>query len=98
MDIFRVKNEDGSIQDVPCCQFVISDKQQVMIIGTDLVGDERIKAEGGAPGVDAQTIGKLEEQNAIFQIQLTNSLAAYKWDFQLYPNPEIILITDNRQN
>jgi hypothetical protein len=96
MDIFRVHNENGTMTDVPCCQFGISQTQQIMIIGTDLIERERIKVETGAPGVEAQPIGTLEEQNVIFEIQLTNSLKLENWDFQQYPNPEIILITDNR--
>ena len=38
-------------------------------------------------------LGKLEEQNYIFNQQIINSLRIQEWDFDNYPNPEIVLIT-----
>lgn len=96
MDIFQVKNEDGTMENVPCVQFEISKIQQIMVIAVDFERRKDIKVMGGFPDIDTQLIGKLEQQNTILEIQITNSLAKYQWDFEKYPNPEIILITDKR--
>jgi hypothetical protein len=49
-----------------------------------------------APGVDVQLAGKLSEQNLIFQVQIRNTLHIAHWNFTKYPDPCIIIMTDNR--
>src|SRR5688572_10652741 len=96
MDILEFKLNDGTIEKVPCLQFQISVHQQIMVMGTDFNDRKSMLIQGGAPGVEAEAIGKLEDQNTLFEIMITNSLKKYDWNLQAYPNPEVILLTDKR--
>lgn len=72
---------------IPAIWLKLNDKQQVCIIGIDFNEIEEHK------GLKYDRIGRLSEQNFIFKQQLTNSLVLQDWNFEEYPDPEVILIT-----
>jgi hypothetical protein len=95
MDIFEIKNADGSIDEVPCCLFQMNDQQICYVIGCDFtaLGSVDHIVSRQSPDWESVMMGKLDEQNFIFKQQLINSLCIQEWDFKSYPNPEIIMFT-----
>lgn len=75
-----------------CCWFTLNANQQFAVIGCD----KPIDVAPDIPGIDAVNLGKLDDQNYILEAQLINSLELQDWDFKTYPNPTVILLTDNR--
>lgn len=69
---------------------MLNENQQFACLGIDFTGDIEL---GEHEGIEYTKMGKLNEQNFIFQHQIANSLFIDSWDFISYPNPEIILIT-----
>ena len=94
MDAFMIRNEDGTMESVPAAQFELSRTQQFLVIGIDFTATG-YRAES-VPGVDVVLMGKLSEVNVIFQCQVINSLEKMYWNFIKYPDPFIIMMTDNR--
>ena len=89
-----IRNTDGTMEEVPACQFVLNRKQQFMVIGVDF-STAGYTAES-IPDVQVDIAGKLSDQSTIFQLQIKNSLVNSKWNFTKYPDPQIVIMTDNR--
>lgn len=87
----EMKDAAGTVHSIEYRQFVLNDKQQFAILGInrDLVPIE----VANVPGLLYQFLGKLEEQNTVFSMQIKNSLMLQQWDFDAWPDPEILLIT-----
>jgi hypothetical protein len=95
MDVFFVKEENGDVTEVPCCQFTISPFKDIMVMGTEF--NDRASMQVNSTGhMDTRLAGKLEEQAQTVQVAIVEALAKIHWDFKVYPNPEIIIITDKR--
>lgn len=94
MEAFAIKNEDGSVSYAPAAQFVLNEKQQFLVIGIDF--DATGYSPQSVPGVEVQCIGALSEQTIIFQNQVINSLNLVRWNFEKHPDPQVIMLTDNR--
>jgi hypothetical protein len=84
--------QDGT--QVPYAQFVLSDKQQVAILGVDLnqYPNEKLGVMD-IPNCRVEKIGKIGEIKSEFAIQLMNLLASAGWNYKRYTNPEILIIT-----
>lgn len=89
-----ITNSAGDEFTVPEIQFQINDNQQFACLGIDFM------EHGGYPsfqeaqeGVEDFYMGQLEDQGFPFHQQVINSLNKHGWDFDTYPNPEIILLT-----
>jgi len=77
-----------------CAWYILNGKQQFVVVGTEYPDSVTFDQ---TPGVEATPLGKLSDQNAIFEQQIINGLVRDEWDFEEYPNPEIILLTDHRK-
>jgi hypothetical protein len=92
-DCLYLKDPSGKGRHVPYRQYVLNENQQFAVIALDfedLGGVVEIKDH---PGIESQHIGKLSEQNFIFSQQIKNSLLIDDWDFEQYPDPEVLLLT-----
>ncbi len=93
---FDIPQADKTIKGVPMVQYTLNDNQQFAVLGIDF---DKEPVEFGAVAmadgsiVTSKPMGKLSEQNFIFQAQVKNSLFNDNWDFDKYSNPEIILLT-----
>lgn len=92
--LLKIKDPKGTVHQVEFRQFVLNRYQQFACLGFDR-GKIPIAVEP-ITGIDYTFIGKLSEQGTIFHQQVINSLLKDDWDFEKYPNPEILLITDKR--
>ena len=73
----------------------MNDNQQFAVIAIDFSKGVGL---GEHDGIDYVQMGKLEDQHFIFQSQVINSMRIDEWDFDTYPNPEIVLITKTEKN
>lgn len=86
----ELEHPKNGLLKVPYRQYMLNEEQQFVVIAIDF--SEGIEL-GEHDGIKYDQIGKLEEQNFIFNQQIINSLGIQEWDFDNYPNPEIVLIT-----
>ncbi len=80
--------EKGLIK-IPYRQFWLNKTQQYAVIAIDF--SEGVEL-GDHDGIEYVSLGKLQDQNVIFEAQINNSLRIQEWDFEKYPNPEVVLI------
>lgn len=84
----------GSTLTVPSCQYLLNEKQQFMVMGVNF--DEYPKGMddiiGENEGMKYTGAGKINDLPFTWQAQAKNSLELDGWDWEAYPNPEIILI------
>lgn len=94
MDYIKLK-EDGKEKRYPHCMFTLSSTQRYSVIGVDF-HEHHIEINPGEStrGITYSPLGKLSEQTATFQVQIQNTLIAQGWNFEEYPDPEIVLITE----
>lgn len=83
----------------PTMQFEIAPHKRAMIVGVDL-----FKWQGRSINVTdlngwkCEVLGLLSEMTRDFQARLVASLIAEQWDRLQYPNPLIILLTENENS
>lgn len=75
---------------VPYRQYVLNKEQQFAVIAIDFSYGVEL---GEHDGIEYKQMGKLAQQNLIFNRRIINSLTIEEWDFDNYPNPEIVLMT-----
>lgn len=90
MPFLELEHPAKGIINVPYRQYQLNDEQQFAVIAIDFKDGIEL---GEHEGINYDQIGKLEEQGFIFQQQIHNSLLSESWDFEKYPNPEVVLIT-----
>ena len=90
----ELEHPDQGLIKVPYRQYELNEGQQFVVIAIDF--SEGIEL-GEHEGIKYDQMGKLREQNFIFNQQVINSLVREEWDFDSYPNPEIVLITKTKQ-
>lgn len=82
---------------IPALQFGINESQTCVALGINFdTYPKKIDFED-VEGLEYIHWGKLSECNIIFQMQIRNTLAIDLWDFDTYPDPEIVIIQDNRE-
>lgn len=86
--------DDGEVfEEIPEVQFQIDRRYQVAVVGFDFEGhggfEEFYEQQ---PGWLSEHIGKLSEVKFSSQNCLINSLYAAGWDFERYPDPDLVLI------
>lgn len=87
----ELEHPEKGLLKVPYRQYTLNETQQFAVIAIDFL--EGIDL-GDHEGIKYDQMGKLQEQNFIFNRQIINSLTIEEWDFDTYPNPEIVLITN----
>lgn len=95
MPYLEIQNPDGGKPtQVFFQQFIMNPTQQVMAVAMDFDKHGAV-VQPETDGAKAMHLGKLSEVNAIFSSQIRNSLglSAEPWDWENYPDPEIILLT-----
>lgn len=75
---------------IPYRQYTLNEKQQFVVLAIDFLDGFAL---GEHEGIRYDPMGKLEEQSFIFSSRIINSLQIDQWDFENYPNPEVVLIT-----
>jgi|ERR1700761_5975546 len=81
---------------VPMVYYTLNENQQAAVLGVDF---ETNPVEFGSSVMEngsvcrSEPMGKLSEQGFMMEARLRNSLRADSWDFETYPNPEILLLT-----
>lgn len=86
----ELEHPEKGLLKVPYRQYTLNEDQQFAVIAIDF--SEGVEL-GEHDGIKYDQMGKLEEQNFIFNQQIINSLELQEWDFDNYPNPEIVLIS-----
>lgn len=85
----ELSHPDKGLIRIPYRQYQLNDTQQFAVIAIDF--SEGVEL-GQHEGIEYHAMGKLAEQSFIFSRQIENSLLIQEWDFENYPNPEIVLI------
>ena len=89
--VMNIELAGGEIIAVPFRQYTLNDDQQFVVIG---INNPSHQVQGGiTDGVESTVMGALSEQNFIFEARTKNTLANDEWDFEKYPDPQIILLT-----
>ena len=81
----------GQVIYIELRQFILNENQQLAIMGLDR-NDIPIEMKK-VKNVDFEWLGKLAEIASPFCIQIETGLKRQDWNFETYPNPEILLIT-----
>jgi len=90
---FAMPDGNGSIVMAPMCQLQLNELQIAVLIGADCPDDvDRYKIETPDPRVKSTYWGKLSTINFILKQQILNSLFLQDWDFETYPDPELIFL------
>jgi hypothetical protein len=93
METIIIKSGKESLM-CPGVRYQINPKQQVLIIGyAGIVKDQTVSFEIPM-GYIAMSLGRLSDQQLVFQKQMLNSLERDNWDFKSYVNPIVILLAD----
>lgn len=95
---FTIKGSDsGSVPpiDVDMVQYNLNANQQFIVLSVDF-NKYPVEFENYA-GVEYDKLGKLQDQSAIFQQQIINSLTLDGWDFVACANPEIVIMTNKKE-
>ena len=93
METIIIKSGKESLM-APGVRYQINAKQQVLIIGYNgLVNDQTVTFDI-PQGYIAMSLGRLSDQQLIFQKQMLNSMERDNWDFKSCMNPIIILLAD----
>ena len=87
----ELKDAAGTTHKIEYRLYEMNEKQQFAVLGINR-NTIPIEAEE-VPGYDYTFLGKLDQQDAIFQQRTRNSLQCQGWDFDRWSNPEILLIT-----
>lgn len=88
-----VHSTDGSMSITTAqVSFQINDKQSIAVIGMPDDSYPELDEES-QPDFEYMRLGKFEEQGFPMNRIIINSLNIELWDWDKYPNPEIILIT-----
>lgn len=74
-------------------QYVLNEKQQICVLSIDF--DQYPVTFENVNNVFYHKAGKLNAQQPALCQQIINSLNFDKWDFDKFPNPEIVIITNN---
>lgn len=91
---FTIKGSDtGSVPpiEVDMAQYNLNANQQFIVLSVDF-NKYPVEFENYA-GIEYDKLGKLQEQSAIFQQQIINSLTHDSWNFDTCANPEIVIMT-----
>lgn len=88
--------DNNVVMRCPYLHLLLNEDQQFVVLGMDfnMNGNKNVSFNQEVPDVKVDRMGKLEDISIILQHQLRNSLYIYEWDFQNYPNPEILLLTN----
>lgn len=80
---------------IPYLKMLINSKQSIAAFGLDFSKPDTMPdLDNFYKGVSPTTMGKLEEQKEkTLKDEFLNVLKAEKWDFETYPNPELVLLT-----
>lgn len=73
---------------VPYAQYGLNERQIINVIPLPSEIAALIEVEG----FETWHWGKLSELNFIMECQTRNSLIMDNWNFELYPNPEIVIL------
>jgi len=93
METIIIKSGKESLM-VPGVRYQINPKQQVLIIGYNGKVHDQTVSFDIPMGYVAMSLGRLSDQQLIFQKQMLNSLERDQWDFKTCMNPIIILMVD----
>lgn len=86
----ELEHPKNGILKIPYRQYVLNQKQQFVVIAVDFSEGVELTEH---TGIKYDQMGRLKEQSFLFERQIINSLIREEWDFDNYPNPEIVLIT-----
>jgi hypothetical protein len=88
-------DKNGIIQTVPMAYMQTGPNTQVVAMAVDFDEHPNL-APAADEGVEVMPIGKLSDWQGLSGIVFQNSLLAFGWDFDWYPDPELVQLTDNR--
>lgn len=98
VDYMPIQRKEGELIHVAFLQFVLNHYQQFVCLGInfDDYPDGFVFNEG-FPHVKVELVGKLSEQGMINMNRIQQSLFENGWDYERYPDPEILLLTDMKK-
>ena len=102
MEYIELKDSNNNVYERwPCEWFELNERQQIACIGGDFT------AYGGIynvldehPEINALPIGRVSDQGFVFMKQIVDGLELNGWDFESWPDPEVVLLIkkDNSLN
>jgi len=81
----------GQVIYIELRQFILNENQQLAVMGFDR--EEMPIEMQKVKNVDFEWLGKLAGIASPFCVQIETGLKRQDWNFETYPNPEILLIT-----
>jgi hypothetical protein len=99
MDFKEVLLPNGVKVTMPYMQFKLDESREFLALAIDLrdFGGNDLKLDF-PDYIRVEKIGKLHEQGVINMHRIQDTLGKLGWNYILYPDPEIILLTDKRRN
>lgn len=86
-------SKEGKFQGkIPTITLKLNDEQQLLVIGTDFKQNGGLREIQTGPGMRGISCGKVNSFEKEFQAMVKQSLAVYGWNFELWPNPEGVII------
>jgi hypothetical protein len=95
-EAIKIELPNGETAEAIACWFTLNANQQFVVLGFVNADMPPVEFNSPLPGIEATHMGRLREQSWIFEIRTVSSLRAQGWEFDLFPDPQIILLTDNR--
>ncbi len=93
IETIKIADSSGKVAEAKAVWYTLNDRQQFVVIGVDDSRGIEPLLNSPDPSVEAQPMGRLDDVNFIMKSRTVNSLVDNGWDFELYPNPELILLT-----
>ena len=93
------ETDSGKVIEAPVALYKLNGGEMFLVVGADFSPcREKISFNSGSPHIETNQLGKLSEQGYINIDRIRFTLLNDGWNWQQYPDPEIVLIKHNYKN
>lgn len=93
------ETDSGKVIQAPVALYRLNGGELFLVVGADFSHcRNRISFNSGSPNLEANQLGKLSEQGYINVDRIRFTLLNNGWNWQKFPDPEIVLIRDKASN
>jgi len=90
------ETDSGKVIQAPVALYRLNNGELFLVVGADFSQCRNaISFNSGSPHIEANQLGKLSEQGYINIDRIRFTLLNDGWNWQQFPDPEIVLIRDN---
>lgn len=93
------ETDSGKVIQAPVALYRLNGGELFLVVGADFSHCRNsISFNSGSPHIEVNQLGKLSEQGYINIDRIRFTLLNDRWDWQKYPDPEIVLLRDKLNN